>query len=264
MAKIQHDKYYTSEELVKHCMNKIDEVIGFDNISEFIESSAGAGAFIDAIKDKPFKAFDILPEHELVEQQDFLKLDLPYKKGRLTGFNPPFGGANLLYRSFYNKAVNIGDYIAFILPIQLHNVSSKLYQFDLIYSEDLGYHYYSGVKLRCCFNIYKRPNNGLNPKPNLKLNDITVCRYDNKKYDVFDCDIRICYWGNSSAGKVLAPNESYSREYKIKINNNELRDNIISFFYTVNWHDEIKSISVLQITQQDLFKTLKKYIPTIK
>ena len=101
MAKIQYDKYYTPDDLVQHCMNKIDEIIDFENITEYIESSAGAGAFVEYIKDKPFKAFDIKPEHELVEEGDFLKLDLPYKKGRLIGFNPPFTGANLPYKKFY-------------------------------------------------------------------------------------------------------------------------------------------------------------------
>lgn len=264
MAKIEYDKYYTPDDLVKHCINKIDEIIGFDNITEYIESSAGAGAFLNYIKNKNFKAYDIKPEHDLVEEANFLKLDLPYKKGRLIGFNPPFGRSMNLATQFYKKSIKIGDYVAFILPISQLNNKYNLFEFDLIYSEDLGYYTYSGIKLRCCFNIYKRPEKGLNPKPNIKLKDITICEKRNKKYEDFDYDIRICSWGSGTAGKVLKKNENYCGEYKIKINNEELRDEIISFFYTVNWKDEIKSISALQITQHNLFRLLKKYIPEIQ
>lgn len=263
MSKIANDKYYTPKDLAKYCYNKAMEIIGEKNITEIVESSAGNGVFLDFI-DKPYLAYDILPEDSRITKADFLELHLDYKKGRLIGFNPPFGGAKLLYKSFYNKAVELGDYIAFILPIQLYNAPERLYKFDLIHSEDLGFYDYSGVKLRCCFNIYERPQNGLNPKPIINLQDISICRYDSKRYLDFEYDIRICYWGNSSAGKVLSQGENYNREYKIKINNKELRDSIISFFYNVNWKEELNSISSLQITQRDLFKTLKKHIPNIR
>ena len=45
MAKINLDKYYTSKELAKYCIDKTLEVIGENNISEIIEPSAGNGAF---------------------------------------------------------------------------------------------------------------------------------------------------------------------------------------------------------------------------
>ena len=41
-------------------------------------------------------------------------------------------------------------------------------EFDLIESVDLGILEYSGMKVHCCFNIYIRPKNGINKKPNLK------------------------------------------------------------------------------------------------
>ena len=43
MAKIYLDKYYTSQELADYCTHKAIEVIGIENITELVESSAGNG-----------------------------------------------------------------------------------------------------------------------------------------------------------------------------------------------------------------------------
>ena len=159
MAKIDNDKYYTSEEVVDRCWEILKETIDFNEVTEIIESSAGAGAWMEKIKETgiPYKAYDIAPEHIEVEEQDFLELPMNYKPGRLIGFNPPFGRSNNLSRKFYNKAVGVADYIAFIQPIsQLDNINS-MYYFDLVKSVDLGKTPYSGKMLHCCFNIYRRP-----------------------------------------------------------------------------------------------------------
>ena len=107
--------------------------------------------------DNNLLAFDIEPEADNIEQKNYLELDLPYLKGRCVIGNPPFGERGNLFRSFYNKAVTQGDYIAFIGSIKLLNNTRSLYYFDLIYSEDLGKRVYTDRELRCCLNIYKRP-----------------------------------------------------------------------------------------------------------
>ena len=123
--------------------------------------------------------------------------------------------ANIL---IYKKATEIGDSIAFILPISQLNNSDSLYEFDLIKSIDLGVLEYSGMKVHCCFNIYKRPVDGeLNKRPNNKLKDVSIYRQDSKEYMNKDFDIRMCYWGDGTAGKILQSSEHYSAEYKIKI-----------------------------------------------
>ena len=98
--------------------------------------------------------------------------------------NPPYGDKLKLARDFYNKSVQIADYIAFILPItQLNNITS-FYKFDLIYSEDLGMQNYSGVELHCCFNIYKRPKWKLNDFEKQHFNGVTFYRQDRKDYEI--------------------------------------------------------------------------------
>ena len=159
MSKIPLDKYYTSSEVVEKCWEILKETINLDEVSEIIESSAGNGAWLDKIKETgiEWKAYDIVPEHEEIEEQDFLELEMDYKPGRIVGFNPPFGRSNNLSRKFYNKAVGTADYIAFIQPIsQLDNINS-MYYFDLVKSVDLGKTFFSDRYLHCCFNIYKRP-----------------------------------------------------------------------------------------------------------
>ena len=58
MAKIENDKYYTPQDLAKYCVEKTKEVIGEDNITEYVEPSAGSGVFLNYL-DKPYLAYDI-------------------------------------------------------------------------------------------------------------------------------------------------------------------------------------------------------------
>ena len=259
--KIDNDKYYTPIDLAKYCIDKTYEIIGKENITDIIEPSAGNGSFsnqLDCI------AYDIEPEREGIIKQDYLKLDLPYKKGRCIIGNPPYGRCLNLAQKFYKQAIKQGDYIAFILPISQLNNSNSMYEFDLIYSEDLGMHNYSGVNLHCCFNIYKRPKNGLNKKQNYKLKDISIYRQDSKGYKDKNFDIRMCYWGNGTAGKILKDNEHYSAEYKIKIHNLELKNEIIRVLNEVDWKQELKHIAMLKIQQFHIYDLLKREIPEIK
>lgn len=262
MAKINNDKYYTPIDLAACCINKTYEIIGKENISEIIEPSAGNGSFsnqIDCI------AYDIEPEHKDIIKQDYLTLELSYKKGRLIIGNPPYGRCLNLAQKFYKKSIELGDYIAFILPISQLNNSNSMYEFDLIYSEDLGKKDYSGINLHCCFNIYKRNPNGLNKHKIKKLKDITIIRQDSKKYnDILNYDIRMCHWGNGSAGKILKENEHYSAEYKIIIHNKELKNKIIEVLNNIDWKQELNHIAMLEIQQFHICELLKKYIPEIK
>ena len=53
-----------------------------------------------------------------------------------------------------------------------------MYEFDLVYSEDLGKRIYSDRKIHCCLNIYRGNPSGLNKKPNFDLKDVTLSRFD--------------------------------------------------------------------------------------
>lgn len=264
MSKLPNDKYYTPLNLARYCINKTFKVVGKRNISEVIEPSAGNGSFSLQIPD--CIAYDIEPEHESIIKQDYLELDIPYKKGRLIIGNPPYGERMYLAQQFFKKSIQLADYIAFILPISQLNNSNSLYEFDLIYSENLGKQIYTDRELHCCFNIYRRPSDGkLNKKPSSKLKDVTIVRQDSKKYEqIKDYDIRMCYWGDGTAGKILSEGESYSGEYKIIINNEERRDEIKDFIENFDWNGYVKGIAMKRLKQYHIVEVLKEHIPDIK
>lgn len=260
----EYDKYYTPSDIAEHCYNKVLDVIGKDNISEIIEPSAGAGVFLDI--DESIKGFDIAPEDNRIKKVDFLELELGYQEGRLFLGNPPFGRCLNLAQKFYKHCVSMGDYIAFILPISQYNTNKVFYEFDLIYSEDLGIQNYSGKDLHCVFNIYKRPLLGLNSKPERKkLREITIYRQDRKDYNDIPFDVRICYWGHS-AGKVLKDiNEHYAGEYKIQIHNDVYREEIKDYIENYDWNSymERNHIAMKRLKQFEIIQIIKEKFPEL-
>lgn len=209
-------------------------------------------------------AYDVKPEHESIIEQDFLELDINYLWGRLVIGNPPYGSRMNMAQKFFKKSVEIGDYIAFILPISQLNNKNSLYEFDLIYSEDLGLHTYTDRELHCCFNVYKRPDNGeLNSKPKTRLKDVTIIRQDSKRYNEIKEDIRMCYWGDGTAGKILSEGENYAGEYKIVINNKERYSEIKDFILSFDWNGHVKGIAMKRLKQYQIIDILQKNIKGI-
>lgn len=265
--KLNLDQYYTSEEDMNYCVNKTLDILqehGY-TISEFLEPSAGNGVFSDYLATSGLNviAIDIEPKSEDIIQADYLTYDIKYKKDRLIIGNPPFGSKLSLATKFYNKSVEIGDYISFILPISQLNNTNSMYKFNLLYSEDLGELTFSGNrKVHCCLNIYVRPKNGLNKRRTSKLKDLEIVRKDSKKYKDFDFDIRLCGWG-ASAGRILSEGEIYSAEYKIKIHNDDLREKIIDVLTNADWSRELNSTTAPKIQQFHIINLLKREIPEI-
>lgn len=266
--KLNLDQYYTSEEDMNYCVNKTLDILqenGY-SVSEFLEPSAGQGVFSNYLATSGLNviAIDIDPKSEDIVKADYLEYDIEYKKDRLIIGNPPYGSRLSLAKQFYNKSIEIGDYISFILPISQLNNTQMMYKFDLIHSEDLGELIFSeDRKVHCCLNIYARPKSGLNKKKSSKLKDIEIVRQDSKKYDSFEFDIRMCYWGDATAGKILKDGERYSGEYKIKIHNEILKDRIIDVLINTNWKEELSSTAMCRIKQYHIIDILKREIEEI-
>ena len=267
--KLDLDQYYTSEKDMIYCVNKTLDILQENGytVSEFLEPSAGQGVFSNYLytSGKNVIALDIEPKAEGIIKADYLVYSLEYKKDRLIIGNPPYGTRLNLARQFYNKSVQIGDYISFILPISQLNNTQMMYKFDLLYSEDLGELVFSGDrKVYCCLNIYVRPKNGLNKKKSSKLKDVEIVRQDSKRYKDFEFDIRMCYWGDATAGKILKDGETYSGEYKIKIHNETLKDRIIDVLTNTDWKKELNSTAMCRIKQYHIIDVLKREIEEIK
>lgn len=258
--KIENDKYYTPIELAKRLIKKTFEIIGVDNITEVVEPSAGNGSFSNQIEN--CIAYDLVPEDGSIIQADFLKLNLGYKKGRLFIGNPPFGVHNKLIHDFYDKCVECGDYIAFVLPISLYENDIMLYKFDLIYHEDLGLKRYTDRDLHCCFNIYKRPDSGqLNSKPNYELNEIKIIEYRRKndgttKYIPDGYCYAMCNWGNGCMGKVPNYIGEYAQEVYFYCDDDEIKRKIIDALEFDKVRGYAKSISSKRLSVMRIYKYL--------
>ena len=261
--RITHVKYYTPVYLAKQCIETAQFIIGKENITEYIEPSAGNGSFSRQIPN--CIAFDIAPEASGIIEQDYLSLELDYLPGRLVIGNPPFGNQLKLAQKFFKHSITFSEYIAFILPISQLNNNVTFFEYDLIYSEDLGIQYYTDRDLHCVFNIYKRPKSGiLNKRPTFRLKDISIVRQDSKKYENAPFDIRMCYWGDSSAGKILQEGETYAAEYKLKVHRPELLHKVLQALEKAVWKEELDCIAMVKITQRHLIQYLKREVPELE
>lgn len=258
--KYENNKYYTPEWLIKHMIEVIKETIK-DEITEIIEPSAGDGRFLPYLKklSPNVLMYDIEPDGEEVIQQDFLTLDIQYKKGRIIVGNPPFGYRGNLFKQFIIKATQIADYIVFILPSTIFN---KNYFFktrcSLIYSKILNDIEYdaSGYKhkVNSCLNIYSTLMND-NERYNFSFmnGDILILSpigsgssiskfIESKSY--LNYDFFINGWG-CNQGKLTYNFFEYTNKLCIKIKNEKLRKDFNNFFETFyeRYNDEIKKIS---------------------
>lgn len=272
--KIHNDKYYTPSDLALKLINLSVKTLveyGVTEITDIIEPSAGNGSFSLQMN---CTAYDIEPEHESIIKADFLEEQIEYKKGRLCIGNPPFGNSNSLSVKFFKKCCQIGDYIAFIQPISQYNNNLQMYDFDLIYSEDLGIIKYSDRELHCCFNIYVRPKNGkLNPKPDYTLKDITIIEYRRKNSDYQTAknkeinpnyDYAMCNWGNGSLGKVPEYVGQYAQEVYFYCHKPEFKEQMIKLLEYNTIRKYVNSISAKRISVMRLYVYLKNNIANIQ
>lgn len=254
--KLNLDQYYTSEEVADYCLSVARRILKSEKITEVIEPSAGNGVFSKKIKN--CIAYDIDPQDNSVTKQDFLELALEYKQGRLFIGNPPFGARNVLSVAFYKKCVQYGDYVAFILPISQLNNNQQMYEFDLIYSEDLGKKQYTDRNIHCCFNIYKRPVSGLLNKKIAKTFDgvkIIESRLGKNRPEYYD--YAICAWG-ASIGKNIE-NNHFAKEFYFLVDD-DLKKDVIGVLENTDWCKEYMMTSTPNLLQWQVIDRLSKYI----
>lgn len=239
--KLHLDKYYTSDEVAQYCIDVARKVLKGKAITEVVEPSAGNGVFSKKIKN--CIAYDIEPEDESVIQQDFLKLDIPYKEGRLFIGNPPFGDRFNIGRQFVKRCINLGDYVAFILPISQYKNNYLFSGSWLLHSEDLKEQEYTDRNIHCCFNVYQKMDS--KNKNEYQLRQVKLVEQiknknpkRNRPYLDHDYDFRICSWG-ASAGRILNNNEHYAKEiafyidkeYKNIIKNLFMNNSVVEFYH---------------------------------
>lgn len=262
MAKNINDEYYTPRDLAEYCVNKTKEVLSLSEGTTFLEPSAGGGAFLPYLPDSTV-ALDINPQHKGVVLGNFLEDSFEYKKGLCVIGNPPFGFRNALAVKFFKKAITVGDSISFILPISQLNNQQQMFEFDLIYSEDLGKRNYSGVDVHCCLNIFKLPKTGRNKKkPVFVVQGVSYSEYrrggcNNVPYDY---DIGFCRFG--SIGKQPTHIGQYAQEGYLKIDKTFSGDKngLITYLKTFDWKAYRPSTSTPTLYKWEIMKVVSDYL----
>lgn len=272
--RIPYDKYYTSKILAKKVVDKAVATFGLENITEFVEPSAGAGVFLPFLDETGIsvRAFDILPEGDGIEMADFLTIDLPYKKGRCVIGNPPFFYKDKIGLAFYRKACMIADYVAFILPLLIYKGSPAYCLFDLVSSERIDGEMFSDREIPCCLNLYRRPKSGqLNVRKqtfgNSKVWFRQFCRNESCKIENIPKDYAFgfCSWGEGVLGNQPTYMGQYANEVYVYCSEKELLEKIRKVSTKENLTELARqySVSSLRLPIFRYWQYLQEQIPEL-
>jgi predicted RNA methylase len=212
--------------------------------------------FLDYLPENTL-AYDLYPDDSRIIKQDYLEVDIEYKRGRLVIGNPPFGFMTKKAIQFYNKSVELGDYISFIMPYSYLDNTKQVYKFNLVHSEDLGNIKFVDRDIHVCLNIYKRPANGLNKQ--------NVTRYKSDKYIKItevrkqskiatDFDYAICSWGSVGKEIVNANSGEFAKEFYIEILNDDNYDKVYDLLKNTDWIEQYDMVGTPNLLQWQVYK----------
>ncbi len=125
--KISLDQFYTQPEVAHACWKALCALLHKGLLSKalgkkpfFVEPSAGDGVFYDLLPEGRKLGLDIAPMHPRIEERDFLEggYRLPSaKESTVVVGNPPFGKRGKLAVRFFQRAFEVADTVAFIVPV---------------------------------------------------------------------------------------------------------------------------------------------------
>ena len=264
------DKYYTKQSVVDLCIEFLRQYINIDAKNDLIiEPSAGNGAFIPGIKSlsSKFLFFDLKPENDQINQQDYLELDTSHLR-EITGTNkihvignPPFGRQSSLAIKFIKKSTTFADSISFILPKSFKKDSlqkSFPLEFHLVFQFDLPTNSFlvEGIEYHvpCVFQIWEK-------KVDMRLKQsILQPIYFKFVKQTGDPDISVRRIGVNAG--VISQNtidKSIESHYFIKFTNSKsVEDNIISLLGITYEFDN--TVGPKSISKQEL---INKFNPLL-
>ena len=266
--KFEHDKYYTPQHVVDYVVKKTVEIVGSD-FDCVVEPSAGNGAFIQAIEDS-FKGskkvyMDLYPDADGVVQQDYLEYEHKHEGKTLVIGNPPFGRANNLSVQFFKKSIQYADVVVFLLPISQKDNLQKMYEFDLVCSEDVGKeHYFNAAgdmkEVHCCLNMYTIPQGKtLNNKIKYSFNNFLVQTYYSGRSDASKDygDNGMCAWG--AVGKRVSSLGEYAKEMYFSGDSA-----IVEFCMGYDWSKVCSQTASPNLVQWQVYEEVKKHFNLIE
>lgn len=132
------DQFYTRSKLARRYAR---QVVSRWPSALFIEPSAGAGAFVKALKGQRVRAIDIEPHHPKVRRADYLNTHILRDEQPIVVIgNPPFGKNSSMAVRFFNHAAQYAIAIAFIVPRTFRKASlqARLHpHYHLVHDEDV-------------------------------------------------------------------------------------------------------------------------------
>ncbi len=161
------DKFYTCDTTVNICSVLLQQHLFIDPKNDIIiEPSAGAGAFIPAIKSlsQNYIFYDTHPEHCEIHTMDYLETQPPtgYSQCHVIG-NPPFGRQSSIAIKFIKKSCMYCDTISFILPKSFRKISNERHfpgEFHKICDYELPQNSFTlnstTFNVPCVFQIWER------------------------------------------------------------------------------------------------------------
>ena len=249
---IKLERFYTHPETARYCVDKLKGLPWFRSATEFIEPTAGSGVWLKVLPPHtPTLAYDLDPRHPLVKKQDYLNLNLGYKKGRVAIGNPPFGRRGKLAKQFINKLADECDYICFLLPLSFvkSTVQSDINPYlHLVYEEVMGSQKFSGPDagtggVSCVFQVWKKePFQREKPEVILTHEDFTFVGDPN------DADFGVRTHG-SGVGEVetnLTGNESKTTWRFISVADRTKVQSVVSVFSNLPIKERATSTSTKQ------------------
>lgn len=265
MAKIHNDKYYTPDNVVKKVLEVLEkDVMTVDKFTRIIEPSAGAGAFLKRLPESSI-GYDIEPQAENIIKGDYLKQEIPYLKNSLVIGNPPFGEGGNLHSEFIKKSFEHSDYVAFVLPGDMFK-RDKFDDIELYKSYMLPEVKYSGVKLKCCFNIYRKRKEKKQIK---KIKNIEILVFnkskkstkeDLEKWIKMKSDFRIVGFGTL---RIIKDDDSKVRAKEIRI---FLKEKInLKPFLEKYLKDKTKvAVSTPNVSKQEIVEMIYDNFPQLR
>ena len=137
----EKDQYYTKPSVAEQCVAKIIGLCPEIGSYQWIEPSAGSGAFLHAIPREFHRiGIDIDPKSSEILQGDFLTWTPTSDRKRIVFGNPPFGRQASLAKAFIKHSAEFADIIAFILPRSFVKPSMNRafpLEFHCVHSEEL-------------------------------------------------------------------------------------------------------------------------------
>ena len=158
------DQYYTKAPVAKKCVDRILASLENPETYEWVEPSAGNGAFLKVLPATFDRiGIDLEPKSPDIQQGDFLVWTPVSQKRRVFFGNPPFGRQGSLAKSFIKHAAQYANVIGFILPRSFVKPSmSRAFplQFHCIHTEDLEKNAFEVNKeeydVPCVFQIWEK------------------------------------------------------------------------------------------------------------